>query len=390
MTRPTDERRRRWRLALGGDDTDGLSERDIRMDRALSALYDRADPAGGSKRRGGLGASAPRVSRWLGDIREFFPSPVVQVIQRDAFERLGLRAMLMEPEFLATLEADVHLVADLIALRAAMPAKAKDAARQVVRKVVDELMKKLAHKTAETIRGAVDRARRTSRPRPADIDWPRTIRANLDKYQANLRTVIPERLVGFRRHTKSRADIDNVILCVDQSGSMAASVVYSSIFAAVMASLPVIDTQLVCFDTAILDLTDELADPVEVLFGVQLGGGTDINAALAYCQTKVTQPAKTHLILISDLFEGGDAAAMLARAAALVMSGVNLIVLLALSDTGRPGYDANHAGKFAALGCPVFACTPDMFPDLMAAALRREDIAAWASARDISLVRAGA
>jgi len=390
MTRPTDERRRRWRLALGGDDTDGLSERDIRMDRALSALYDRADPAGGSKRRGGLGASAPRVSRWLGDIREFFPSPVVQVIQRDAFERLGLRAMLMEPEFLATLEADVHLVADLIALRAAMPAKAKDAARQVVRKVVDELMKKLAHKTAETIRGAVDRARRTSRPRPADIDWPRTIRANLDKYQANLRTVIPERLVGFRRHTKSRADIDNVILCVDQSGSMAASVVYSSIFAAVMASLPVIDTQLVCFDTAILDLTDELADPVEVLFGVQLGGGTDINAALAYCQTKVTQPAKTHLILISDLFEGGDAAAMLARAAALVTSGVNLIVLLALSDTGRPGYDANHAGKFAALGCPVFACTPDMFPDLMAAALRREDIAAWASARDISLVRAGA
>jgi len=390
MTRPTDERRRRWRLALGGDDTDGLSERDIRMDRALSALYDRDGPAESSKRRGGLGASAPRVSRWLGDIREFFPSPVVQVIQRDAFERLGLRAMLMEPEFLATLEADVHLVADLIALRAAMPAKAKDAARQVVRKVVDELMKKLAHKTAETIRGAVDRARRTSRPRPADIDWPRTIRANLDKYQANLRTVIPERLVGFRRHTKSRADIDNVILCVDQSGSMAASVVYSSIFAAVMASLPVIDTQLVCFDTAILDLTDELADPVEVLFGVQLGGGTDINAALAYCQSKVTQPAKTHLILISDLFEGGDAAAMLARAAALVMSGVNLIVLLALSDTGRPGYDANHAGKFAALGCPVFACTPDMFPDLMAAALRREDIAAWASARDISLVRAGA
>src|SRR5262249_56049731 len=115
---------------------------------------------GGGSGRGGGGGAAPRVSRWLGDIRQFFPSPVVQVIQRDAFERLGLRAMLMEPEFLATLEADVHLVADLIALRAAMPAKAKDAARQVVRKGVDELMKKLAHKTAETIRGAVDRARR--------------------------------------------------------------------------------------------------------------------------------------------------------------------------------------------------------------------------------------
>jgi VWA domain containing CoxE-like protein len=155
-----------------------------------------------------------------------------------------------------------------------------------------------------------------------------------------------------------------------------------------MASLPVIATQLICFDTTILDLTDELADPVEVLFGVQLGGGTDINAALAYCETKISAPARTHLVLISDLYEGGDAAAMLARAAALVASGVNLIVLLALSDDGRPGYDANHAGKLAALGCPVFACTPGLFPDLMAAALRREDIAAWAAARDIALVRA--
>jgi hypothetical protein len=388
MALPDNEQRRRWRLALGGDDADSLSERDIRMDRALSALYGRGEDSGGTKRRGGLGASAPRVSRWLGDIREFFPAPVVQVIQRDAFERLGIKAMLMEPELLATLEADVHLVADLIGLRAAMPAKAMDTARQVVRKVVDELMRRLAHNTAETIRGAVDRARRTSRPRVSDIDWPRTIRANLDKYQPELRTIIPGRVIGYRRHSKSRADIDSVILCVDQSGSMATSVVYSSIFAAVMASLPVIDTQLVCFDTAIIDLTDELADPVEVLFGVQLGGGTDINAALAYCESKILRPAKTHLVLISDLFEGGNAASMLARAAALVASGVNLIVLLALSDDGRPGYDANHAGKLAALGCPVFACTPDIFPDLMAVALRRGDIAAWAGAHNISLVRA--
>jgi Mg-chelatase subunit ChlD len=393
MTRLHDERRRRWRLALGGDEGEGLSERDLRIDRALAALYDRTGAGGrqgGRGRRGGLGASAPRVSRWLGDIREFFPAPVVQVIQRDAFERLGLKAMLMEPEFLATLEADVHLVADLIGLRAAMPAKAKDTARQVVRKVVDELMAKLAHRTAETIRGAVDRARRTSRPRPADIDWPRTIRANLDKYQPDLRTVIPERLIGYRRHSRARVDIESVVLCVDQSGSMATSVVYSSIFAAVMASLPAIATQLVCFDTAILDLTDELADPVDVLFGVQLGGGTDINAALAYCETRIAQPARTHLVLISDLYEGGNAAAMLGRAASLVASGVNLIVLLALSDDGRPGYDANHAGKLAALGCPVFACTPDQFPDLMAAALRRDDIADWAAARDIALVRASA
>jgi Mg-chelatase subunit ChlD len=384
-----EERRRRWRLVLGGEDADGLSERDLRIDRALSALYDRGDggAGGGSTRRAGLGASAPRVARWLGDIREFFPAPVVQVIQRDAFERLNLKAMMLEPEFLATLEADVHLVADLISLRSAIPEKTRDTARQVVKKVVDELMKRLAHATAESIRGAILRGKRTNRPRFSDIDWPRTIQANLRHWQAEHKTIIPERLIGVARQTKTRADLDHVILCVDQSGSMATSVVYSSIFAAVMASLPVIDTKLVCFDTAIVDLTEDLADPVDVLFGVQLGGGTDINSALAYCQNLVAQPAKTHLILITDLFEGGNAPEMLERAAALASSGVNLIVLLALSDDGRPGYHTDHAQKFAALGCPVFACTPDQFPDLMAHALNRRDLQEWAASREIALVR---
>lgn len=272
------ERRRRWRLVLGGDDNEGLSERDLRMDRALGALYGDGDDEG-SSRRGGLGGSAPRVARWLGDIREFFPAPVVQVIQRDAFERLNLKAMMLEPEFLATLEADVHLVADLISLRSAIPEKTKDTARQVVKKVVDELMKRLAQATAEMIRGAVLRGKRTRRPRFSDIDWPRTIQANLRHWQEQYRTVVPETLIGLARQTKTKADLDQVILCVDQSGSMATSVVYSSIFAAVMASLPVIETKLVCFDTAIVDFSEELADPVEVLFGVQLGGGTDIKRA---------------------------------------------------------------------------------------------------------------
>jgi uncharacterized protein with von Willebrand factor type A (vWA) domain len=189
------------------------------------------------------------------------------------------------------------------------------------------------------------------------------------------------------RRQRRIVDLDEVILCVDQSGSMATSVVYASIFAAVMASLPVIETKLVCFDTQIIDLSEELADPVEVLFGVQLGGGTDINRALGYCQGLIARPAKTHLVLITDLYEGGNAQEMLGRAAALVESGVNLIVLLALSDQGRPGYDINHARKFAALGCPVFACTPDQFPDMMAHALRRADLGQWAAGRDIALVR---
>jgi hypothetical protein len=125
------------------------------------------------------------------------------------------------------------------------------------------------------------------------------------------------------------------------------------------------ELELICFDTSIVDLTDQLADPVEVLFGVQLGGGTDINSALAYCEKQVENPMKTHLVHITDLYEGGDAKAMLARAAAIKQSGVNLIALLALSDSGHPAYEAKHAEGIASLGCPVFACTPDQFPSMM-------------------------
>lgn len=380
------ERTRRWRLALGGEDDAGLSDRDKRLDAALAGLYDGGQGKGGG-RRGGLGGSAPRVASWLGDIREFFPSSVVQVIQKDAFERLGLKQMLLEPEFLAALEADVHLVADLIALRSAMPEKTKDTARQVVAKVVKELMEKLESRTTETIRGAIDKRRRTRRPRHSDIDWPRTIAKNLRHWQQEHRTVVPETLVGYGRMSR-RTNLEEVILCVDQSGSMGTSVVYSSIFAAVMASIPAIATKLVVFDTNIVDLTDELSDPVEVLFSVQLGGGTDINQALAYCEHLVTEPARTHLVLISDLIEGGIADQMLARARSMVSAGINVIVLLALNDDGRPAYDANHAGILASLGCPVFACTPDQFPELMAVALKRQDIWGWAAENDIKLVRA--
>lgn len=194
-------------------------------------------------------------------------------------------------------------------------------------------------------------------------------------------------LVGYTHHTKSRAQLNHVILCVDQSGSMATSVVYSSIFAAVMASIPGLSTKLICFDTSIVDLTDQLTDPVEVLFGVQLGGGTDINSALAYCEKQIENPSRTHLLLITDLYEGGDAASMLARAAAIKQSGVNLIVLLALSDSGHPAYEPKHAESIASLGCPVFACTPDQFPSMMACALTGKDLGSWAAEEDIALIR---
>jgi len=379
-----DDGRKRWRLVLGVDDADNpvdLTAKERRIDKALNALY-------GKSGKGGMGRSATRIAKWLGDVREFFPTPVVQVIQKDALNRLGLTQMLMEPELLSVVEADVHLVADLISLRGAMPKKTQETARMVVRKVVNELLAKLEAKTVASLRGALNRAKRTNRPRFNDIDWPRTITANLRHYQPDYRTVVPEKVIGYGRQ-KRRSELERVILCVDQSGSMAQSVVYASVFAAVMASIPSLKTQLVVFDTEVVDLTEDLADPVDVLFGIQLGGGTDINKALAYCEGLIRQPRKTHLILISDLMEGGDQDQMRARLAKLVGDGVNLVALLALSDEGKPYSDPENASFIAGLGAPVFACTPDQFPDMMANALRGIDLHAWAADNDIALMREG-
>lgn len=352
------------------------------MDAALEALYrDDAD----EKRRGGLGASAPNVARWLGDIRSYFPADVVRVMQKDALERLNLQQMLLEPEMLAAAEPDVHLVATLLSLSRVIPSRTKDTARQVVRRVVEDIERKLAEPLRQAVRGALARSVRNRRPRLREIDWHRTIRANLKNYQPAKRTIIAETLIG---HGRKRSSVKDVILCVDQSGSMAASVVYSSIFGAVLASLPALSTRMVLFDTAVVDLTDELKDPVDLLFGAQLGGGTDIHKALTYCSGLVQRPQDTSLILITDLYEGGDAKAMLRRAAGLVAAGVNVICLLALSDAGAPSYDHRHAAELAAMGVPVFACTPDHFADLMAAALSRQDVHLWAAQRGLKLERA--
>ncbi|MFD6436295.1 VWA domain-containing protein [Streptomyces venezuelae] len=373
------ERVRRWRLVLGGEGGDGtgceLGGRDAAMDAALGALYGGAgekDERGRRERSAGLGGSAPSVARWLGDIRTYFPSSVVQVMQRDAIDRLGLSTLLLEPEMLEAVDADVHLVGTLLSLNKAMPETTKETARAVVRKVVEDLEKRLATRTRSTLTGALDRSARVSRPRHHDIDWNRTIAANLKNYLPEHRTIVPERLIGYGR--ASRSVKKEVVLCIDQSGSMAASVVYASVFGAVLGSMRSLDTRLVVFDTNVVDLTDQLDDPVDVLFGTQLGGGTDINRALAYCQSQISRPADTVVVLISDLYEGGIRDEMLKRVAAMKASGVQFVTLLALSDEGTPAYDREHAAALAALGAPAFACTPDLFPEVMAAAIEKRPL----------------
>jgi Mg-chelatase subunit ChlD len=370
------ERLRRWRLVLGGGDADGtgaeLQGDDVRIDAAMGAVYDHETGptrarGRGAGRAGGLGKSAPRVARWLGDIRTYFPTPVVQVMQRDAIERLDLRQLLLEPELLESVEPDIHLVTLLVELNHLLPDETRATARQVVAEVLADLERRLTDRTRAAVHGALARASRARRPRPGDIDWMRTVHANLRHYQPEYRTVIPERLVGFGRRRRSLAK--DVVIAVDQSGSMADSVVYASLFGAVLAQLPALRTRLIAFDTAVTDLTPILHDPVDVLFGVQLGGGTDIAEALGYCARVVTRPNETVLVLISDLFEGGNAELMRRRVATLIQSGVTVLCLLALSDEGAPVHDHEAAADLAELGATVMACTPDRFPEILAEAL---------------------
>ncbi|MFF3566174.1 VWA domain-containing protein [Nocardia jiangxiensis] len=372
---------RRWRLVLGAPAESCLgglgSGGDAAMDRALSALYNAEELTPSEKRTGGLGGSAPKVARWLGDIRSYFPSTVVEVMQRDAVERLDLTQLLLEPELLEAVEPDVHLVGTLLSLNRVMPETTRSTARMVVEKVVREIERRIASRTVAAVSGALNRAARTTRPRLRDIDWDRTIRRNLAHYLPEHRTVVPEQLIGYGR--KSQAVRRDVVLAIDQSGSMASSVVYASVFGAVLASMRSLKTSMVVFDTAVVDLTDQLSDPVDVLFGTQLGGGTDINRAIAYSQQLITRPADTLFVLISDLYEGGIRAEMLRRMAAMRESGVQVLVLLALSDDGAPAYDHENAAALAGLGVPAFACTPDKFPDLLAVALDRGDVRTWAN-----------
>ncbi|MCK6525435.1 VWA domain-containing protein [Myxococcota bacterium] len=379
---PHDPRLSRWRLVLGGGgDDDGLSpsltDDELAMDRALEALYD-------SDRSGGLGSASPKVHRWLADLRRCFPQSAVRVMQRDALERLRLTRLLTEPELLESIEPDPQLVATLLSLRGALPARARDAARQLIGRVVEQLRRRLTEPTRAALRGRRAPGRLKHRPRLSEVNWHRTILKNLRHVQADRRTIIAETLIGQAR---TSAGLNEVILLVDQSASMAPSVVYASVFAAVLGGLSSVHTRWVAFDTEVADLTDHIHDPVELLLSAQLGGGTDLRRALAYALGQLQRPERTVVVLISDLFDGGDPQRTVDVAAEIVRRGAQLVVLLALSDEGRPAYNPQLAAALAEHGVFAFGCTPDLFPELMSAALRRDDLSLWAARRGVVTAR---
>lgn len=379
----------KWRLILGSREADGtgqpLSDFLKGMDEALTALYDYEGHGKFGEnygQAGGQGKSQPQLSRWLGDIRKYFPQQVVHVMQNDAMRHEELKKKLMfEPEILEKADADIHLVATLMELGKLIPSKTKATAKRVVRKVVDQLLQRLEQRTISAVKGAIDRSSINRRPKYREINWHKTIQKNLKHYQPDYKTIIPEVRIGYGR--KSKKTLKDIVLCVDQSGSMGTSVVYSGIFGSVMASIPNVKTKMLVFDTQVADLTEDLKDPVDLLFGVQLGGGTDIHLALQKCEEVITQPTNTIVVLITDLYEGGNVEGMHQKAADLISNGVQVICLLALNDEGSPSYDSNNAKRFNEIGIPVFACTPDIFPDLMASAIKNEDLNRWASKHNI-------
>ena len=382
------EQLRRWRLILGSvvqetmesyaDSSFDLTSDEKIMDEALAAIYDETSDEGGAggpagRRQAGLGSSSPRVARWLGDIRRFFSRDVVSVIQSDAIKRKGLTQLLFEPETLRNVQPDLDIVATLMALRGKVPERTRETARQVVRAVVDEIVKKLESGIRRAVTGALNRREHSPIPSAVSMDWKYTIERNLRHYSKAHRKIIPERFYFFDRVRRQHRW--TIILDMDQSGSMADSIIYGSVVGSIFASIPALSSRIVVFDTEVVDLTEQCADdPVEMLFGIQLGGGTDINKSVAYCQQFITEPGKTIFILLSDLMEGGNQASLVKRLTGMHESGVKVVALLALSDRGAPAYDESLARKLVATGIPAFACTPSLLPEFIEAALKGHDL----------------
>jgi hypothetical protein len=377
----------RWRLALGpgaeeASDLLGLaglgsaaaalelaSEDAAELDDALSFVYD------GDRRKGGR----PNVPRWLGAVRRFFSQDAVALVQKDAIEKKGLTQLLFEPETMPLLEKNVELVALLLSARGLVPDEARETARQVVREVVDELRKRLESSVRTAVIGALRKDRHSPLKVLRNLDWSRTIRSNLKGWDRERRRLVPER-IHFWANQRRRHEWD-VVLVVDQSGSMARSCVYASVMGAIFASLDVLRTRMVLYDTEVVDVSDVLSDPVDILFTAQLGGGNDGKRALAYVQERyVDRPEKTIFLWITDLGEPAtDFDEIVARMRALVDAKVKAFVLLALDEGGKPWYDHELARRLTEIGVLCFGCTPNRLVEVMERALKGQDVASLVS-----------
>jgi hypothetical protein len=326
----------------------------VGIDDALSFVYEEGEKSAS------LDGSAPYVPKqlaeWLQNIRKFFPTETVSLIQKDAIEKKNLKSLLFEPETMPLLEKNIDLVTTLLQYQQFIPDRSKDIARELVREIVEKLKKKLENDVRQAIIGALKRNQHSVIPIYRNIDWKTTIRRNLKHYNTEMETIIPERFYFWSNQIKVHEW--HIIVVVDQSGSMGTSIIYSSLMGAIFASINVLKTHLIFFDTEIADMTPYLTDPVNVIFGARLGGGTDIAKAVTYASELVETPEKTIFILITDLYEGGNTELLLNKLVELVESKVKTLCLLALTDDGKASYHHDMAKQVAKLGIYTFGCTP--------------------------------
>lgn len=383
------ENLKRWRLILGKDSEKdfekctnlsfNLSEEELLLANSLEAIYDKSNHSL-EKGKAGNGYSAPKISKWLGDIRKIFNKDLVQVIQSDAIERKGMKQLLMEPEIISSMAPDLNLACTLLTLKEQVPEKSKQAVRDYIQSIVDEINKRLRNDVQKAVLSAMNRKNHTQRGIASSIDFNYTIRRNLKNYNTQLNTIIPEKIYFYEHQTKINSW--NIILDIDQSGSMGQSIIYSSVMGCILAKMSSISTRVVAFDTNVVDLTQLYDDPVDMLFGIQLGGGTNILKSVTYCEQFIENPKKTLFFLISDLEEYGNQGALTNKIRYLKESGVTVICLLAISDDGEPYYNKNLANKFSSFGVPCFACTPSILPLLLEKALKGDSLKEFENKKD--------
>lgn len=361
----------RWRLMLGkyadsqvGFSKDGIGAGpgaggDIReMDDVLDFIYSReyGEEEGVREQAGGLGESVLTVTTWVNKVRELFPKETVEIMEKQALERYKMTELLTDSRVLEKLNPNKELLGMILNFKGLMKPEVLATAKRIVKKVVDELMEKLNSEIKRSITGQIDKTQDSPVKSSRNLDIKRTIMNNLKHYDREKRRLVLEKVFFYSRIKKYQQW--KIIVCVDESGSMLDSVIHSAIMAGIFAKLPMLDTKLVIFDTNIVDLSDYVEDPVETLMSVQLGGGTEIGRALSYCESLVTEPEKTIMVLVTDLYEGGELSYLYSTTAAIVESGVKLMVLTALDDAANPNYNKNAAAKMAGLGANVAAMTP--------------------------------
>lgn len=392
------EEQRRWRMILGeraeqlsddapcGGGTSWLSGQDLMMDRVLAMVYGGTVPcwwgtggrraqAGPAVPSSGIGESDLSIPDWLTELRRSFPKQSAEVVTADAMRRDGFEQILTDPACLAKVEANVPMVARLLGLKNLVPEEAKAIARDMVRRVVEQVQAEMLEVIQRAMAGPPDPVRRVRSGPTSLLDWRRTVRANLKHFSARIGTVVPERVYYKERRSESRQDGNwEIVIAVDQSGSMGESFVYSCVTASVLASLRALSTKLFLFDTRVTDMSAHLKDPVDILFGATLGGGTCIADAVMHVAGHITNPKRTLFALITDLEEYGNSEPMFQALGDLKAKGVTVVSLLGMTNQSVPHYAKDNAERLVSMGIPAFCATPARFGELIGRCLRNEDL----------------